>query len=280
MEDDLDYYHMALLKALRQHRRKFSPDPVQQSRDEKLQGRPQGKFRENPLLKNHREFFETGLLRILSRNDLDDADIQLLPPKKAQELLTKLGDLFGLLDEIASDSFEPTACGSASSQSLFQPSGFYPQLEKLFSLLDQSQGPFDLASGTSSSIFRINTLAGGMAARSLVRELNHILDGIQLTSQKKLPATADTTSSSTVAADNWIQSFDREYRAFVGRILDTICAEFAECESSGCNTPHRVMIQLLDIAVSDLPSSETDLDIFLYCPRPETWQNTRCKLNR
>jgi hypothetical protein len=280
MEDDLDYYPMALLKALRQHRRKFSPDPVQQSRNEKLQGRPQGKFPENPLLKNHREFFETGLLRILSRNDLDDADIQLLPPKKAQKLLTKLGDLFGLLDEIASDSFEPTASGSASSQSLFQPSGFYPQLEKLLSLLDQSEGPFDLASGTSSSIFRINTLAGGMAARSLVRELNHILDGIQLTSQKKLPATADTTSSSTVAADNWIQSFDREYRAFVGRILDTIRAEFAECESSGCNTPHQVMIQLLDIAVSDLPSSETDLDIFLYCPRPETWQNTRCKLNR
>src|SRR2546421_242027 len=107
MEGDLDYYHKALLKALRQHRRKFSPNLAQESRNEKPQGRPQGKFREKAL-KNHREFFETRLLRVLSRKDLDDADIQLLPPEKAQELLTKLGDLFGLLNEIASDSFEPT----------------------------------------------------------------------------------------------------------------------------------------------------------------------------
>jgi hypothetical protein len=267
MENDLDYYHMALLRALRQHRRKFSYDYVQQSR-------------ENPLLKNHREFFETRLLRILSRNDLDDEDIRALSPKKAQELLMKLGDLFGLLNELASDSFEPTICNSASYQSLFQPRGFYPELEKLLSLLDQSEGPFDLASGTSSSIFTFKTLADGMAASSLVRELNHILDGIQFTSQINLPVTADTISSSIVAADNWIESFDHEYRVYVGKIFDTISADFAACESSECNTPHRVMIQLLDIAVSDLPSSETDLDIFLYCPKPKKWQNTRCKLNK
>ncbi|RYP06779.1 hypothetical protein DL765_009367 [Monosporascus sp. GIB2] len=279
MEDELDYYHTAFLKALRQHRRKFSFDPVQERRNENPQGRHQGKFRENALLKNYREFFEAGLLRILSRDDLDYADIQLLPHKKAQELLAKLHELFVLLDEIASDSFEPTACGSTSSQSLVQPSGPYLRLEKLLSLLDQSEGPFDLASNTSSSIFRINTLVNGKAAHSVVQELNHILDGIQLTSQKRLPlVTADTTLSTTIA-DNWIQSFDREYRALVGRILDTISAEFAKCDSPGCNSPHQVIIQLPDIVMLDLPSSEMRLDICLYCPRPGGWQNTRCKLN-
>lgn len=276
MEDNPDSYQKALLKAFRRHGTKFTKFNTSyflQSYNEK---------RENPQLKNYREFFETGFLRVLSRSDLDDIDIQLLPHHKAQKLFTKLGDLFGLLDEIINDSFEPVPTISASSRGPFQINGSYPKLDKLLSSLDKSEGPFDLATGTSSSIFKINTLACGLACRSIVRELNHILDSIQHASRKKFLVVPDTTASNTIAADHWIQSFDREYREFAGKVLDAIRTEFAECESKGCNSPHEVRVQLLDIAVSDLHGSGADLDVFLLCPsaKSKTWLNTRCKLNR
>lgn len=270
MEANNDRYHTDLLVVLKRHRGKFRPADFQRSPDLERQGRPEGRPRENPLLRNHREFFETGLLRILSRNDLDPSDIQLLPWKAAQELLTKLSELFALLDEIANDSFKPP-CGLVPSLSNFQPLDLYPQLEKVLSILDQSKGPFDLASGTSTSLFRINTLASGLALRSLVRELNHILDGINLPSPKIPP---NTTLSSNISLDNWIQSLDQEYRKFVGEILETIQKEFSEC-----GTEHQAMIQLHEISTSGMPRSNEALDIYLYCPKPQKWQRTRCMLN-
>ena len=284
MEDELDYYHTALLKALRQHRKKFSFEPVDEAQADRSHGRPPGKFRENPLLRNYREFFEVGLLRVLERDDLSDPDIQLLPLTRAQELLTKLHEFFGLLDEIASDEFEPKAQGLTSSQTLFQPNESYPRLERLVSLLEQSDGPFNLTGNTSSSIFRINTLANGKAARSVVQELNQILDTIQLMSHQRplALASAKNTSNNATAVDNWIQSFDREYRLFAGRILDTISKEFVkcECDPEGHHHLHQTIIQLPDVAVSKTPDSEICFDACLYCPRPKRWQNTRCKLSK
>ena len=282
MDEDIDKYHTVLLRALRQHRRKFSLDLIQYAANEKPQGiRHQGKFRENPLLKNYREFFEAGLLRILSREDLDDADIQLLPFASLQELLFKFHEFFGLLDEIASDNPELSVDESRSCQGFFQPSGSYPRLERLLSFMDLSEGPFTLTAGSGPSIFVINTLVNGKAARSVVQELNQILDAIQLKSQKRHVAAPKITASDTTAVDNWIQSFDREYRLSVGKILETIGAEFAKCEGNApreYHDPHQVIIQLPNVALSELPRSEIHLDSSIYCPGPRRWQNTRCKL--
>ncbi|KAF3923728.1 hypothetical protein ABW20_dc0106506 [Dactylellina cionopaga] len=288
MEEDPGYY-TTLLYAFRQHRRKFCLHPTQRRAP---QDTHQGKVHENLLLRNRQEFFETGFLRILSRNDLDGVDIQALPSEEEQEILTRLSDFFKLLNKISNPDFNPTA--SAPSRSFSQPSGRCPKLERQLSILDWCDGPFDLTSGTSSSIFVIDTLTNGRAARSVVQELNNILDDIQIA---PLPS-ADITPNYTDAIDSWIRSFDSEYRIFVGKILDTIHAEFTGC---GCgllppqglgvalracetteppNNPHKIMIQLLDITLLDMPNSKTDLESLLYCPRPDRWQNTRCKLNR
>ena len=282
MDEDIDKYHTVLLRALRQHRRKFNLDLILYAANEKYQGiRHQGKFCENPLLKNYREFFEAGLLRILSREDLDDADIQLLPLASLQELLDKFHEFFALLNEIASDSPGLSVDESGFCQGFFQPSGSYPRLERLLSFMDLSEGPFTLTAGIGPSLFVINKLANGKAARSVVQELNQILDAIQLKFQKRHTAAPKNTASDTAAVDNWIQSFDRGYRLSVGRILETIGAEFAKCEGDPPRESHglhQVLIQLPDVTLSELPRSEIHLDSSIYCPGPKRWQNTRCKL--
>ncbi|EWC48474.1 hypothetical protein DRE_02243 [Drechslerella stenobrocha 248] len=280
MEDDLDSYHLSLLRAFRQHRGKFS------LAEQSSAGKPQGTAvaqniaRVNPLLRNYREFFEAGLLRILSRDDLNSIDLKALPSKKSRVLVEKLGDLFSLLDEISSRTFGSAFCETTPAQDIFTEDGSYPQLERILLCLDQSDGPFELASGTSLSIFEISTIASGTAARTLVRELNHTLDSIKLTSQK-LSASTEVKSGSPDATDSRIQLLDSEYREFIGLILDTIRADFAKCEPQGCDSPHQVMIRLFDIAVSHSSDSvQTDLDIYVRCPRHKNWQNTRCRLGQ
>ncbi|KAH8889149.1 subtilisin-like protein [Thozetella sp. PMI_491] len=86
--------------------------------------------------------------------------------------------------------------------------------------------------------------------------------------------------SSGTTADDWIESFDREYREFVGRILDTVSAEFAKCSSSGCNGSHEAIIQLPDVASPGIATETLLFDICLYCPRPSRWQTTRCQLDK
>ncbi|KAK2820010.1 hypothetical protein FQN49_007809 [Arthroderma sp. PD_2] len=266
MENDIDHYLTTLLNAFRQHRKKFviGPGPLQQSRNESLR------------LKNDRGFFEVKFLRILSRNDTDVSDFEQLPRQKSQEILGKLHDLFVLLEQLVNTNFKPIVHSLAPCQTIYPPGGLYPKLEKLLSFLDKSDGPFDIASGTSLSIFTIDKPYDGVVARSVVHQLIDILDDNQPAPQKKNPATTASMKSS-VAADRWILSLECKYREFVGTIFDTIHTEFERCESSDCKSPHQVMMQLLDVALSD---SEEGLGMFVRCPRPTTsgWQNTRCML--
>jgi hypothetical protein len=275
METKPDNYNVSLLRALRQHRRKFTVDAITQPQKGSHQNHPP-----EYELRNHREFFETGFLRILSRNDLGDVDIDLLPPLTAQKFLPKLRDLLVVLNENSNHSFEAATHTSSPSQSLFQPNGSYPQLELRLSSVEQSDGTFSLANGTNLSLFKFDTLSSAVGTTSLVREINHILDGVQFTLPVQPPAVVEKRLTSYVEIDNWIRSFDSKYRILVGRILDAILEAFARCESPDCNTPHQIMIRLLDVPVSDLTDSETDLDIFICCPRSNKWQSTRCKLNR
>jgi hypothetical protein len=280
MEENLNTYHGALLEALRRHRTKFIADP--------FQSRPLKNSHDQPLLRNHPEFFETGLLRILSRNGLDNAEILLLPKEKAQEVWTKLAELLGFLNEVATDGFgiTPPANISVPSPSASVPDYIDPQLtqlERLLSVLEHSKGPFDIASGTDISIFRIDTYATGKAASSLVKELNQILDAtgdIQYQSPRWLPAAAESVSNNTIVEASWIQSFDQAYRKLVGRILDTLYAEFVECELGEKSAQHQVIIRLLGISWFDTSNSKTSLDVYISCSRSNKWQNTRCKLKR
>ncbi|KAF2691768.1 purine and uridine phosphorylase [Lentithecium fluviatile CBS 122367] len=267
MEHAFDRYHKALLQALRQHRRKFRRVPAQPL------------VRERGALLDRRQFFELRLRNILERN-IDDADIQLLPFQKAQDLRHKLDDLFNLLNGIANQNLGTITCDPAS-QCICKPGGHHLRLENLLSILFHSDGQFDLSGGTDSAIFIITELQCGKRAASLVRDVKDILDSIHLRIHKKRPV--DEQSSCTNDIDNWLRSFGHKYPQFLGKILDTIRTEFGACDDlSGCDMPHKVLIRLLDLALPNPSSSETILDIFLFCPRPttKTWQNTRCKIDR
>lgn len=271
-ESALYSYQLDLLKALRRQREKFRITYYYENRD--------GPPPEINKFENHRDFFETGLLRILSRDDLDNEDIELLPARIAQTLQRKLCDLCGLLNEVANEDNECWSEDAIPSAATVEAVGKYKRLERMLFLVDRSYGPFELARGTRLSLFKFNTLASGMAAHFLVRDFNRFLDGAQFKPRQEFQLSMDTTSKKDTTADIWTQAFDREYRTYIGQIFDTLREEFAKCDAPERKGSHKVMIQLLDVGTLKQPGSNLCLDIFLYCPEPKKWQNTWCKFHR
>ncbi|TAQ85255.1 hypothetical protein B7494_g6413 [Chlorociboria aeruginascens] len=230
-------------------------------------------LRERQLARS-REKFGTGFLIILQNSKLDDEDGDLIYqtyPTKSRQILKNLGDLIKLLDEIVNNGFRPSSRAPAADRSKFQPRGESTRLEGLIRPMEMSEGPFELASGSSKSVFKID-LGNAKSAGVDVMKLKAILGPIQITMLP--PATLTFTPKKSSAVPSWIESFDQKYGRFLQRVLDSFKSVFKKCDAES----HEMFIQLLGPVLPDIPIPEDGLDIFLNCKKTLSgaWQKIRC----
>ncbi|RDW89522.1 hypothetical protein BP6252_01554 [Coleophoma cylindrospora] len=266
--DPNDKYYLKLWKAFRQHRNKFPCDP-----EHVAQPRSASTSSSERQLARSRERFETGFLIILQNSNLDDEDgdiIHQLYPGKSPQILQCLGELMRRLDKIVNNGFRPSRA-LVVDRSRFQPRGDCTGLEGLLQLIGVSAGPFELASGSSKSVFKINS-GNAKNAGTAVTKLKNILGPIQIAMPP--PATPVFTPKKSSAVVSWIQSFDKEYGRFLQRVLDSFESAFKKCDAES----HEMFIQLVDEVSRDIPIPEDGLDIFLNCKKTQSgaWQNIRC----
>jgi hypothetical protein len=240
-------------------------------------------------LKNYRERFEGLLLRILEQHNLETEDIELLPPKEAQLLHDSLGELCIRLSEVANDDLQCSSTGeNTPAQTLPVVPTRYLRLEKMLLRAEQSKGPLELASGSTESLFKLDTIDIARTAHSAVKRFAGRLDSVRdiyanAPSRRRhsAPISREGRKRQTETYP-WLQTFDRTYRAHLGAILDTIHDDFSKCAGldAADKPPHRILLRLLDIDSLNQPVSRLKPDLLLYCHNCRGWQRTECRVHR
>jgi hypothetical protein len=239
-------------------------------------------------LKNYRERFEGLLLRILEQHNLENEDIELLPPEKAQLLHDNLEELCVRLSEVANDDLQCSITGeNTPPHTLPEVLTKYLRLEKMLSRAEQSKGPLELASGSTKSLFKLDTIDVARSAHSVVKKFAGTLDSLHdkyantpPRRRHHAPISRESRKRQTETYP-WLQTFDRSYRAYLGPILDTIHDNFSKCAGSdAADKPrHKILLRLLDIESLNQPLSRLEPDLLLYCHNCRGWQRTECRVH-
>ncbi|KAK6499014.1 hypothetical protein TWF481_011583 [Arthrobotrys musiformis] len=280
-------YHLAeLLRALYENRHQFRPVKEDFKRNSHNAGLSRIGFQARQL-EDHRQFFETNFMRIILTDNSKNVINSVTEPLHSQ-IISSLKTLFQLLEKIANQNFEPSGYRTIPRHD-FTPLRLYPRLEHIITVMCQSEGPFDSTTGTHRSAFVLANLEEGKEARSAVRDVVQALNSARsfddTRPKVRLPVRKPMGSISRDTQDpikNFIQFFDREYRALVGRILETVTTELEKCPPI---LGHKVMIQLPSIKDSDafrsdcLQIVEGELDGFVYCPELSQWHNIHCRFD-
>lgn len=235
-------------------------------------------------LENYRERFETQLLKVLWQYDLEDEDVGLLSPETAQLLQDNLERLCVLLNEVANDDLQCSAGEETPERTLpVSPTG-YPRLEKVLFRAEQSKGPLELATGSTLSLFKLDTLAIALGAHSVVKEFSRSLNAVRGTSSTGRGYAPTTRESRKTQATPhaWLHTFDRSYRAYLGSILDTLKSDFSKCVEPDHveSATHELRLQLLNLESLNQPVSSIKPNLLVYCPKSESWQNAVCHIHR
>ncbi|KAH7202857.1 uncharacterized protein BKA55DRAFT_587682 [Fusarium redolens] len=231
----------------------------------------------------NRQLFDAHLRHVVYRNDFEDEDIDLLPFETAEILQEKLKELCQLLNTSTNDNIQsPTQSPTenlASSDIHSEEAGDFRRLKQMLLLVDRSKGPFQLATGDKHSLFRFDSPAATRKARTLVQDFNHFLNNIYQNPPLELFHTATKNQRATHV---WAHAIDLQYRAKMGKILDSLHTEFPKCETSDTVNSHKVLIQLIDSETMRQPVSLLSLDLFLFCPSPEQeqWHNILCRFKQ
>jgi hypothetical protein len=278
-------YYLGVLSALRRQRRKILRLP-DDPRDDCLTADPASSSLALGL-RNYRELFEGLLLRILEQHNLENEDIDLLPPEKAQLLHDNLGELCVRLSEVANDELQcSTTGGNTPPHMLPVVAAKYLRLEKMLSRAEQSKGPLELASGSTKSLFKLDTIDVARSAHSVVKKFAGTLDSLHgiyanTPPRRRHHASRESRKRQTETYP-WLQKFDGSYRAYLGPILDTIHDDFSKCAGSdAADKPlHKILLRLLDIESLDQPLSRLKPDLLLYCHNCRGWQRTECQVHR
>jgi hypothetical protein len=234
-------------------------------------------------LENDRGFFESHLLRILLEYDLEDEYTRLIP-LDAQLLRDKLGDLCYLLNEVANEDIQCIPEGVPRLGRGIRASVKYVRLEKVLLRAEQSVGPLELATGSTVSLFRLDTAATALGAHSVVKGFGRVLNKVLCRASRGRDASIARESQKRQGASHgWLHTFDRSYRSHLGRILDRIYVDFSECiapVAGSSNPKHKVFLRLLDLESLSQPVSNLRPSLLLYCPKSGDWQNTECRVHR
>lgn len=238
-------------------------------------------------LENCRAFFETHLQKILSHHHLDDDNMELSSPDTARLLRDNLGELCNLLNDVANDvEFTDSLGGTQASHVPLHAAAQYARLEKVLLKAEQSSGPLQLATGSTTSLFRLDTIAIARGAHSIVKQISRSLSKLRNGDSHysaEFTAFEYQKRNEVSHAPSWLQTFDRSYRAHLGGILDAMHADFSKCAAPDADEKtHQILLRLFDLESLNQPVPKHGLkpELLLYCPKSRSWQNTICHAHR
>lgn len=246
--------HRSILERLAQHSERFAPR-VESYQKGRLRVSGTLKSKTDLLLRNRRTFFETSLLLILSETLEDDRDEQLDASREVSALL-------GCLDRFANESL----ISMLASHSV----GIYTRLQNLLEYLDATDGQLDLTTG-NEALFVIQTDEEWTAIRRCVRGVEQFL--LELEPLASPPSSSVAQRSSIGIRAPFVLEGDQWQ--FIRTLLDAIEEQLDRCKSSGCESTHRIVYQLLGLPSRGVTSCDISLDTYLYYSDKEVWQNIK-----
>ncbi|KAJ8117107.1 hypothetical protein OPT61_g1614 [Boeremia exigua] len=206
-------------------------------------------------LLNDLEFFQNRFLR-LSTRDLGICN-------EGDENAPQTHRLLNFLEDVVNEALLPPKVIRTRLV-------IHPKLESLLDHLDCVRGSFDLAGDGPRSLFLIKDSDQAGRALSLISDFDQYLETLfnpygraaPMASSKKKPVAPQPDSN--------------EYQHFLHHLLDSLKSGFEYCASTK-DQEHRVMIQIPTPSTLEENSQEVDVNTFIRCPRPGTWQGIKYK---